>query len=234
MKKQSILYSQFLVLLGISVLTVSTEGVADQSQHQVLQTEQQVLKQLLHTENAQEWKLTEKEWQRYEMLKKGKRGLFSPNLDPLTLLGIEARTYEERRYFAELVVKQEFQRVEAELAFQREVNQAWLRFYPEILPIQNEIRESRQALFLKESCPVCEAKLAQLIKQNQPIDIYLVGSAGKDDVIRHWAKKHHIPIEKIRNRHITLNHDNGIWLKHGNGMMPVVLQQGVQGWQRAD
>lgn len=234
MKKQSILYSQFLVLLGISVLTVSTEGVADQSQHQVLQTEQQVLKQLLHTENAQEWKLTEKEWQRYEMLKKGKRGLFSPNLDPLTLLGIEARTYEERRYFAELVVKQEFQRVEAELAFQREVNQAWLRFYPEILPIQNEIRESRQALFLKESCPVCEAKLAQLIKQNQPIDIYLVGSAGKDDVIRNWAKKHHISIEKVKNRHITLNHDNGIWLKHGNGMMPVVLQQGAQGWQRVD
>ncbi|AYY79729.1 TIGR03759 family integrating conjugative element protein [Proteus vulgaris] len=234
MKMQSILYSQFLVLLGISVLTVSTEGMATQNQHQVLKTEQQALEQSLITENAQEWKLTEKEWQRYEMLKKGKRGLFSPNLDPLTLLGIEARTYEERRYFAELVVRQEFQRVEAELAFQREVNQAWLRLYPEILPIQHEIRENRQALFVKENCPVCDVKLTQLIKQNQPIDIYLVGSTGKDDVIRHWAKKHHIPIEKIRNRHITLNHDNGIWLKHGNGMMPVVLQQGVQGWQRAD
>ncbi|SUC20205.1 Uncharacterised protein [Proteus mirabilis] len=36
MKIQSILNSQFLVSLGISVLTVSTEGMADQSQHQVL------------------------------------------------------------------------------------------------------------------------------------------------------------------------------------------------------
>jgi integrating conjugative element protein (TIGR03759 family) len=35
------------------------------------------------------------------------------------MLGIEARTDEERRHFAELTVKQEFQRVEAELAFQR-------------------------------------------------------------------------------------------------------------------
>lgn len=234
MKKQPILNSQFLVLLGISVLTVSTGGMATKNQHQVLKIEQQALERSLLAENAQEWKLTEKEWQRYEMLKKGKRGLFSPNLDPLTLLGIEARTYEERRYFAELVVKQEFQRIEAELAFQREVNQAWLRLYPEILPIQNEIRESRQALFLKENCPVCEGKLAQLIKQNQPIDIYLVGSEGKDDVIRNWAKKHHIPIEKVKKRHITLNHDNGIWLKHDNGMMPVVLQQGAQGWQRVD
>lgn len=117
MKKQPILNSQFLVLLGISVLTVSTGGMATKNQHQVLKIEQQALERSLLAENAQEWKLTEKEWQRYEMLKKEKRGLFSPNLDPLTLLGIEARTYEERRYFAELVVKQEFQRVEAELAF---------------------------------------------------------------------------------------------------------------------
>ena len=76
MKIQSILNSQFLVSLGISVLTLSTEGMADQSQHQVLKTEQQALEQSLIAENAQEWKLTEKEWQRYEMLKKGKRGLF--------------------------------------------------------------------------------------------------------------------------------------------------------------
>lgn len=53
-------------------------------------------------------------------------------------------------------------------------------------------------------------------------------------MIRNWAKKHHIPIEKVKNRNITLNHDNGIWLKHGNGIMPVVLQQGTQGWQRVD
>lgn len=76
MKIQSILNSQFLVSLGISVLTVSTEGMADQSQHQVLKTEQQALEQSLITENAQEWKLTEKEWQRYEMLKRGNVGCF--------------------------------------------------------------------------------------------------------------------------------------------------------------
>ncbi|WP_260439375.1 hypothetical protein [Proteus mirabilis] len=43
MKKQPILNSQFLVLLGISVLTVSTGGMATKNQHQVLKIEQQAL-----------------------------------------------------------------------------------------------------------------------------------------------------------------------------------------------
>ncbi|EEE2002178.1 TIGR03759 family integrating conjugative element protein [Salmonella enterica subsp. enterica serovar Kotte] len=188
-------------------------------------------------ELAQEWGLTTEEWQRYETLKKGRRGVLSPGLDPLMLLGIEARSDEERRHFAELTVKQEFQRVEAELAFQREVNSAWTRVYPGVLPVQDlrsEVSNARQALFVKDNCPACERKLAQLMKANRPFDIYLVDSGGKDEVVRSWAKKHNIPVEKVKSRQVTLNHDSGMWLKYGNGLIPVVLQQGAQGWQRVN
>ncbi|WP_411561472.1 TIGR03759 family integrating conjugative element protein [Salmonella enterica] len=197
----------------------------------------QTLEQQQMTRSAQEWGLTTEEWQRYETLKKGRRGVLSPGLDPLTMLGIEARSDEERRHFAELTVKQEFQRVEAELAFQREVNSAWMRVYPGVLPVQDlrsEVSSTRQALFVKENCPACERKLVQLMKSNQPLDIYLVGSSGKDEAVRNWAKKHNIPAEKVKSRQVTLNHDNGMWLKYGNGLMPVVLQQGAQGWQRVN
>ncbi|MED9301459.1 TIGR03759 family integrating conjugative element protein, partial [Escherichia marmotae] len=34
-------------------------------------------------------------------------------------------------------------------------------------------------------------------------------------------------------RHITLNHDAGRWLRFGEGQMPVVLQQGADGWRVA-
>lgn len=68
---------------------------------------------------------------------------------------------------------------------------------------------------------------------NRPVDIYLVDSAGSDDTIRQWALAHHIPVDKVRSRQITLNHDNGNWLKYGQGRMPVVLQQGASGWQIA-
>ncbi|EIC3239519.1 TPA: TIGR03759 family integrating conjugative element protein [Escherichia coli] len=229
---------KFNVALLSGVLTVSTVAFAVspviQGNSQTVDTLLQTLEQQQMTRSAQEWGLTAEEWQRYETLKKGRRGVLSPGLDPLTMLGIEARSDEERRHFAELAVKQEFQRVEAELAFQREVNSAWTRVYPGVLPVQDlrsEVSNARQALFVKDSCPACERKLAQLMKSNQPLDIYLVGSGGKDEAVRSWAKKHNIPAEKVKSRQVTLNHDNGMWLKYGSGLMPVVLQQGAQGWQ---
>ncbi|APV87160.1 integrating conjugative element protein [Salmonella enterica subsp. enterica serovar Mbandaka str. ATCC 51958] len=232
---------KFNAVLLSGVLTVSTVAFAVspvvQGNSQTVDTLLQTLEQQQMTRSAQEWGLTTEEWQRYETLKKGRRGVLSPGLDPLTMLGIEARSDEERRHFAELTVKQEFQRVEAELAFQREVNSAWMRVYPGVLPVQDlrsEASNARQALFVKDNCPACERKLAQLMKSNQPLDIYLVGSGGKDEAVRNWAKKHNIPAEKVKSRQVTLNHDNGMWLKYGNGLMPVVLQQGAQGWQRVN
>lgn len=229
------------VVLLSGVLTVSTVALAAPSVNQenslTVNTSLQMLEQQQMTRSAQEWGLTAEEWQRYETLKKGRRGVLSPGLDPLTMLGIEARSDEERRHFAELTVRQEFQRVEAELAFQREVNSSWTRVYPGVLPVQDlrsEVSNARQALFVKDSCPACERKLAQLMKSNRSLDIYLVGSGGKDEAVRAWAKKHNIPAEKVKSRQVTLNHDNGMWLKYGSGLMPVVLQQGAQGWQRVN
>ncbi|WP_142418307.1 TIGR03759 family integrating conjugative element protein [Citrobacter braakii] len=226
----------FNAVLLSGVLTVSTVALADVEQVNslVVSTALQALEQQEITQRAKEWGLTTEEWQRYETLKKGQRGVLSPGLDPLTMLGIEARSDEERRHFAELAVKQEFQRVEAELAFQREVNAAWTRVFPGVLPIKDTVAEQgkgRQALFVKENCPACDRKLAQLMKLNRPLDIYLVDSGGKDEAVRGWAKKHNIPAERVTSREITLNHDSGMWLKYGNGLMPVVLQQGAQGWQ---
>ncbi|EPJ5863489.1 TIGR03759 family integrating conjugative element protein [Raoultella ornithinolytica] len=154
---------KFNVVLLSGVLTVSTVAFAVspviQENSLAVTTSLQTLEQQQMTRSAQEWGLTAEEWQRYETLKKGRRGVLSPGLDPLTMLGIEARTEEERRHFAELTVKQEFQRVEAELAFQREVNSAWMRVYPGVLPVQDlrsEASNARQALFVKDNCPACD------------------------------------------------------------------------------
>ena len=46
---------------------------------------------------ASEWGLQPQEWARYRELMDGPLGIQSPNLDPLSALGIEARTDEERR-----------------------------------------------------------------------------------------------------------------------------------------
>src|SRR5574343_545328 len=40
---------------------------------------------------ARDWGLRPEEWARYRQLMQGPLGIYSPNLDPLTALGIEAR-----------------------------------------------------------------------------------------------------------------------------------------------
>ena len=78
---------------------------------------------------ATEWGLQPQEWARYRELMDGPLGIYSPNLDPLSALGIEARTDEERRRYAELQV-QEARRVEKLLAYQRAYDEAWQRLNP--------------------------------------------------------------------------------------------------------
>ncbi|HDM8343246.1 TPA: TIGR03759 family integrating conjugative element protein [Yersinia enterocolitica] len=196
----------------------------------------QALEEAQSKKNAQEWGLTTEEWQRYQQLSKGRRGILSPGLDPITTLGIEARNEEERRHYADLSVKQDFQRVEAELAFQREVNAAWVRVYPGILPVRSAgdagQGNGRLALFVRADCGApCESKVASLLTSQRLLDIYLVGSEGKDEAVRAWAKKLAIPVERVKAKTLTLNHDRGQWIKFGQGRMPVVLQQGENEWQ---
>lgn len=186
------------------------------------------------------WGLSDKEWQQYQQVLKGPRAIQSPGIDPLMALGLEAGSASERRHFAEKWVKEEYARVEKELAFQREVDAAWKRLYPNALPVSMgnaggiaHDTKGRLALFVKRNCVQCDARLSAVLADNRPVDIYLVDSAGSDDTIRQWALDHHIPVDKVRSRQITLNHDNGNWLKYGQGRMPVVLQQGASGWQIA-
>ncbi|MGJ0630125.1 TIGR03759 family integrating conjugative element protein [Xenorhabdus bovienii] len=190
--------------------------------------------QSLRTQAGQ-WGLSMEEYQRYQQLMHGPRGIQSPGLDPLTTLGIEANNEAERRHYAEQWVKAEFARTEKELRFQREVNAAWKRLFPDTLPVNMEKggeTNGRLALFVRgKNCPQCDSRLAAVLAANQPVDIYLVDSGGDDNTLRQWAKGHHIPVERVRNRQVTLNHDAGHWLRFGNGVMPVLLRQGEQGWQ---
>ncbi|HFT1535360.1 TPA: TIGR03759 family integrating conjugative element protein [Raoultella ornithinolytica] len=192
-------------------------------------------------QQAGQWGLSQDDYQRYQSLMNGPRGIQSPGLDPLSTLGIEARSQAERRQYAEKWVKEEFARTQKELDFQREVTAAWKRLYPETLAVNMgnaagiaHDTGGRLALFVKSAgCGQCDARLAAVLADNRPVDIYLVDSQGDDGKLRDWAKDHHIPLDRVRSRQITLNHDGGRWMRFGNGIMPVVLQQGEDGWQLA-
>ncbi|WP_086955690.1 TIGR03759 family integrating conjugative element protein, partial [Xenorhabdus innexi] len=183
-------------------------------QMQIVESQRQTLKT-----PAGQWGLKAEEYQRYQHLMAGPRGIQSPGLDPLTALGIEAESEAERRRYAEQWVKAEFARTEKELRFQREVNAAWQRLFPDVLPVdmaKSQEINGRLALFVKaDDCPACDTRLAEVLASGQPVDIYLVDSQGKDERLQQWAKKHQIPVERVRHRQITLNHDAGYWFRFG-------------------
>ena len=117
---------------------------------------------------ATEWGLQPQEWARYRELMDGPLGIYSPNLDPLSALGIEARTDEERRRYAELQVQVEARRVEKLLAYQRAYDEAWQRLNPGMQRVNlpddkpgagtssSPLRGSgRMAVFVKDGCAAC-------------------------------------------------------------------------------
>lgn len=195
---------------------------------------------------SQEWGLTQEEWQRYQTLMDGPLGIYSPNIDPLTALGISARNEKERRHYAELQVVAESARVSRELAYQRAYDEAFKRLYPDLLPVNfnqslpysplinnNQTQHNRLTVFVEDNCNACEAKVRELQAQGIAFDLYMVGSNEDDALIRRWATKVRIDPSKVFAREITLNHDAGRWqaLKIG-GTLPAVLK-GVEGkWQR--
>jgi len=216
-------------------------------------------------EQARAWGLQIEEWTRYQNLMNGPLGIYSPGLDPLTALGIEARNDEERRRYAERQVQAESMRVAKELAYQQAYDEAFRRLYPDLMPVvglagldssksgstgtayvqqsgedngqSNGQSDGRLAVFVKENCPACDERVVALQKANQSFDIYVVGSNADDAVVRRWATRAGIDADKVRERIITLNHDDGRWLLTGvGGELPAVVREvnGGSGrlWQR--
>src|SRR5690606_2187906 len=146
-----------------------SRAASSQMNSQMKQTEVQSSAAVAYDEQrlAHDWGLNAEEWSRYRQLMQGPLGVYSPNLDPLTALGIEARSDEERRRYAELQVQAEARRVEKMLAYQRAYDEAWKRLYPTLQPVSSpaprrpdliaRLRMSgerdRVAVFVKDRCP---------------------------------------------------------------------------------
>jgi len=195
------------------------------------------------TAQAAYWGLTEQEWSRFEHIQAGPRGFWSPNLDPLTALGIEAETDQARQRYAELQVTLEAKRAERELAYQNAYTTAWAKLFPGLLPIQGMSSSSpssspvatRPALFVEDQCPACTAEAQRLQSADVAFDLYLVGSQSEDERVRTWARQAGIDPARVQRHQITLNHDRGHWFSLGApGSLPMTFQQVNGQWQRLD
>lgn len=234
MKRLAILTATVLAVLQLSAL--AQQAPATQSRVAPSDVEQSRLQR-----QASDWGLRGDEWARYRELMEGPLGTYSPNLDPLSALGIEARSDEERRRYAELQVQVEARRVEKLLAYQRAYDDAWQKLHPgvqrvnlpEATPGTALPSGGRTAVFVKDGCATCGQLVQRLQASGAEFDLYMVGSRQDDARIRDWAKRAQIDPDRVRNGSITLNHDAGRWLSLGlPGELPANVRQLNGQWQR--
>src|SRR3546814_19711734 len=112
----------------------------------------------------------------------GPLGIYSPNLDPLSALGIEARTDEARRRYAELQLQVEARRVEKLLAYQRAYDHAWQGLNPgmqrENLPDGKPdavYSSGRKAVFVRDGCVASRPLVQRLQTLCHSFDQDMVG-----------------------------------------------------------
>lgn len=234
---------------GLIAALLATIGTAGWAQQQDVRDSRNIESQArastdaaLDERSARDWGLNSEEWTRYRRIMQGPLGIHSPNLDPLTALGIEARSEEERRRYAELQVRVEARRVEKMLAYQRAYDAAWQRLFPGQPRVSlpgakaqgaGNTGSGRLAVFVKAECPACDQRVRQMQAAGQAFDLYMVGSRQDDARIRQWATRAGIDTARVRARTITLNHDAGRWLSLGlPGDLPAVVREVNGQWQR--
>lgn len=240
----------FLLLSLLTALHLPTFAQQPATQNAPAQPSRVARSQFEPTQDARlahKWGLRDDEWSRYRELMEGPLGIQSPGLDPLSALGIEARSDDERRRYAELQVQAERRRVEKLLAYQRAYDEAWQRLHPDAQRVNlpdaklggstattSAISGSgRTAVFVRDGCAPCGTVVQRLQRAGTAFDLYMVGSRQDDARIRDWAKRVQIDPAKVRSGAITLNHDGGRWLVLGlPGELPAVVRQVNGQWQR--
>lgn len=234
----------FVLALIILLISSLAQGAETLTTANMPNRERPMATERTGEQHARDWGLSAEEWTRYRDLMRGPLGAYSPNLDPLTALGIEAQSDQERRRYAELQVEAEAQRVEKLLAYQRAYDDAWQRLHADmprvILPdagpafsTASTATGGRVAVFVKDACPTCDQAVQRLQAAGMEFDIYVVGSRADDAHIRAWAQRIGIDPTKVRSGQVTLNHDSGRWLSLSlQGDLPAVVRQVGGQWQR--
>lgn len=205
------------------------------------------------SEKAAAWRITEKDWVRYREIMDGPRGIWTPDADPITVLGAHAKSTNDRDRLANAFVKMEYQRVLGEIAFQRAVDAAWRRNYPnqervsasllkptDMQPTTGFLLSTqaiRYALVVEGGCRLCATKLNEYIalmeQENgkRVLDVFVRKTQGDDAKLRDWVSASGIPIKLIQDRRITVNHGE----KYALGSVPAVwVLRGDGQWTQLD
>jgi integrating conjugative element protein (TIGR03759 family) len=166
------------------------------------------------------WQLTEEEWARYEVIKaKSPWSVWENHASPLALLFHYASSMEEKRRYARIEAELDTWRQHTVIEFQtlygKEraiVHARYVDAIKDSLPVLANIRphDKLRVFFDAGNCDArCRSVVTRLLVTQAKIDIYIKG-ASNDEAIFAWATSASVPVERVKTKEITLNHENGL------------------------
>ena len=189
--------------------------------------------------DAERWGLSLEEWMRYLEIKAGPRGMWSPGLDPIAYLALEAETIAEQRHYAIIYAHMQDRRIRSELRidrFRREevkkIYQSKKTFDQDILggtranksnlrmlnksilssPADALLFGDRLLYFVDVSLsPKAQVQiLVSKIDQYDGVGLDIYVAGAKDDnEIMVWAQEMGIDRDRVESGLVSLNHENG-------------------------
>lgn len=178
--------------------------------------------QQLH--EAAVWELTTDEEKRYVLLMQNRSDLYYRGLrqTPLDILGINARTEDERNHFAELAAKQEAQKVSKNIAWNNAFYKAYNKLFENVPVVGDfdpkpyspyahkpvQLNQGETLYFFIKPDDAVKSVLMLLIEAvettpNTRLNILLLD--GDEASIQRWANQHQIPQALVNTGQIILN-----------------------------
>ena len=166
-------------------------------------------------------------------------------LTPLQLMGISAETDAERWRYAKLHAEASMRRDYRDLLWQATVTaarqelesleqQLWsevtiaAKRHSKPQHTATEDTEGDIYLFVPMQCTrACAELVARATARPGTTHIFLEGTSGQDELVRNWAARQSIPVQRVKKKQITLNHARDVLarLGHAAKSLPVALMQ---------
>ena len=176
------------------------------------------------------WNISTDDWIRYEQIMQGEGLYLWKDLDPITVLGLNARSASERKRYAEKLAKLEFANAQKVILLDRAYNKAFHELYgklPVVDPSKLNIGRAKASLlsvpkasvktefgdryiaFVNTQCNSCNRMVEQVLGSLQlgvSLDIHFKKDSRQ--AITQWANKQGISAESVEVGTVTLNPDS--------------------------
>ncbi len=190
------------------------------------------------------WKLTQEEWSRYESIMDSKGKYFWSDLDPITVLGLNARNEQERRRFAQMLARQEYENTRKLILLDRAFNKAFQQLYGSIpivdlnrlniasakaslTPASTKYRGEpgdRWIVFASTRCPSCDKRIRSILDNiNLGVSVDIHFKNDPRSAITAWASRMQISPKSVEAGTITLNPNSELYDKFGDPSPPSVF-----------